>query len=338
MASDCPLCHGHQRRPVCTTRDFLYGIPGVYSQQTCLECGHVYLHPRPTDAALMQCYPADYSPHQTASAHLDEPTPRDRITSIGQTSHSSKRGIVRTLFRQVPGLRRFLNWLGQEQATIVIPPHRVGQSRLLEIGCAHGGYLERAQTAGWIVDGVEPSSAAADRARSRGFHVHIGTLDSAPLENESREAVAMWMVLEHVPDPRTTLTQIYQRLTPGGMLLFSVPNGSSIETRLFGRYWLHFDVPRHLHVFRKPVIKRLLTEVGYIDVQIIHQASLRTWFGAIAAWGKDRYPLSAWPDRWMNYFRDQPPTALRWLALVPAKLLAMVGQSAAITVVAKKPG
>ena len=57
--------------------------------------------------------------------------------------------------------------------------------------------------------GVEPGAAAAEEARGSGLNVHHGVLDSLDYERESFDLVAAWMVLEHVPDPRTTLTQMH---------------------------------------------------------------------------------------------------------------------------------
>jgi SAM-dependent methyltransferase len=96
------------------------------------------------------------------------------------------------------------------------------RGRLLEIGCATGEFLMEARQAGWQVWGVEPSPFMAAEARRGGLEV---ATDFAP-ENYAEGAfdvVHMNHVLEHVPEPSTTLRGIYRVLAPTGLLVIEVP-------------------------------------------------------------------------------------------------------------------
>lgn len=341
----CPLCGASKKNELCTITDATYGIEGTYQVVRCVSCQHMYLNPRPADTSLIDIYPAEYAPHsesQSAETDRDE-TDRDETAAANQANQHALMsglppvGFVRRIFRLIPGLRPFLNWLGQENATYLPPPEKDQQSRLLEVGCAHGSFMARGSDAGWIVDGVEPSAMAAEAARKRGFGVFCGLLADAGVASSSREMVAMWMVLEHVPDPVDVVEQVFRILTPGGTFACSVPNASTWERWMFGRYWLGYDAPRHLQVFTAKRLKRLLSDRGFTDIRIIYQANTRYWWGSTAAWGLSKFPNQSWPGRWMEYFKTEPPAVWKWLLLLPGKLVSVTRCSGRITVVAQKP-
>ena len=101
--------------------------------------------------------------------------------------------------------------------------------RLLDVGCAKGGFLAAARDAGFVVRGVEPAEAAAAVARRLGLDVVVGTLDDVPLAASSLEVVTAWHVLEHIPEPLDTLIRLRRELVPGGHLLIEVPNAESVK-------------------------------------------------------------------------------------------------------------
>jgi 2-polyprenyl-3-methyl-5-hydroxy-6-metoxy-1,4-benzoquinol methylase len=328
----CPICGDKEYGRLHCIADYIYGLEGLYCVVRCQACKHIYLNPRPTDASLMDCYPEEYAPyHANLEAEKTLPTPKPQ-----ETRRQASSAHWRTWFKRIPGLRRFLYWLGLDYATVLPHPPLPGQSRLLEIGCADGLFLQRAADYGWIVDGIEPNSTAAAQCLRRGFAVQNALFSDSQVEDASREAVMFWMVLEHVTDPLQLLIESRRILAPGGLLAFSIPNGGSFERHLFGKYWLGFEAPRHLQVFTSSQIRHILAELGYEQVQIVHQASLRYWWGSLAAWGKVHFPRQQWPARWMTYFLNDPPPAWQWLLLIPGKLLTFLHCSGRITVVARK--
>jgi SAM-dependent methyltransferase len=140
----------------------------------------------------------------------------------------------------------------------------VGEGRLLDVGCATGVDLERFQQAGWHVTGVEMSPYAASLTRARlGCEVVDGHFDEAPIEPRQFDAVRLSHVLEHLPSPRRSLEKIHRLLRPGGLLWLEVPNAASTETRLFGRHWFQWDLPRHLYHFTPETLTRMLRETGF---------------------------------------------------------------------------
>ena len=110
--------------------------------------------------------------------------------------------------------------------------------RLLDVGCSAGLFSELARAAGWEVLGIEPSRWLADRARDRlGEAVLCARLEEVTLTPASFDAVCLWDVLEHVPDPEAFLARAVAALRPGGLLALNVPNLRSWIARALGRRW-----------------------------------------------------------------------------------------------------
>jgi SAM-dependent methyltransferase len=61
--------------------------------------------------------------------------------------------------------------------------------------------------------------------------------------------------LEHISDPYAALESAISLLKKDGQLIISVPNFASNERRIFGMFWRHVDVPRHLFHFSPKTIE-----------------------------------------------------------------------------------
>ncbi len=133
----------------------------------------------------------------------------------------------------------------------------------LDIGCGRGLLLNKLKERGWDPHGTELSEEAAAYARDRlNLPVTTKTLEDARFADNSFDLVILWHVLEHVPDPRSTLREVSRILKPGGTLLVAVPNFGSPEARMAGPGWFHLDVPRHLTHFTYRSLREALAGAG----------------------------------------------------------------------------
>jgi 2-polyprenyl-3-methyl-5-hydroxy-6-metoxy-1,4-benzoquinol methylase len=159
------------------------------------------------------------------------------------------------------------------------------RGRLLDIGSAEGTLLAVGAERGWEVEGVEVATAMVEQVReTHGFTVHQGMLESVALEPASYDLVIMNHVLEHVENPRTTLTRIAQLLTPGGIVRIEVPNLASLSSRfknlqsrlrLKANPWKHYATGHHFWYFTPATLRYALQESGLEVIRM--KAPARLW-------------------------------------------------------------
>jgi 2-polyprenyl-3-methyl-5-hydroxy-6-metoxy-1,4-benzoquinol methylase len=154
-------------------------------------------------------------------------------------------------------------------------PHYIARGKVLEIGCGNGSGLERLRELGWEdLHGVELSATAASHAAKLGFDVRTGTVESAleAYPDNSFDAIVSAMVLEHLVNPFEVVRQIARKLKPGGEFLFSTVIRDSLDGRVFGRYGVSYDVPRHMVFFRKRDLDEMLRS-RFQEVKSWHQST-----------------------------------------------------------------
>jgi SAM-dependent methyltransferase len=140
-------------------------------------------------------------------------------------------------------------------------PERAG---LLDIGTGSGFVLELAHDNGWTgVRGVEPSGDAITRARP-----DIGPLIAADVmrpglfEHGSFDAVTMFQVLDHMPDPVALLAECREVLRPGGVVLAFNHNVNAWSARLLGERSPIIDV-EHTYLYSTATIRALFDRAGF---------------------------------------------------------------------------
>jgi SAM-dependent methyltransferase len=258
----CSLCDSRISIELYHLTDTAYFVPGEFILRRCAACGLMYLSPRPTPAAITQYYPANYSPFR-------RPVEDERWR------------LMRWMRRRKLSRRRQLieRYLGRPRG------------RVLDVGAATGLFLHEMALGGWETAGVELVESAAQAARKRfGLEIFQGTLAEAPYGPEMFDTVTFWDVLEHTYSPKQELIHAARLLRPNGIVALSVPNWDSFDRGLFGRHWQGLDSPRHLYVFSRPTLTRLLHEAGFGELYWIcfmpgyfaFLASLQRWLNSLS--------------------------------------------------------
>src|SRR5262249_39926488 len=75
------------------------------------------------------------------------------------------------------------------------------------------------------------------------------------------DAVTLWDVLEHVPDPCGFLARCRVLLRPEGRLFLNVPDLGSLEARILGARW-PLLLPEHLNYFTRDSLRRVACRAG----------------------------------------------------------------------------
>lgn len=131
--------------------------------------------------------------------------------------------------------------------------------RILDIGCGRGNLLKELSNLGCECHGVEREGFRQEKSNTAsGIYLHNGKLDEQNFPDGYFDLVIIWHVLEHLDNPFVTLDHIHRLLSDGALMVISVPNYSSIQSKLFGHYWFHLDIPRHLYHFNPGVLKKML--------------------------------------------------------------------------------
>ena len=113
---------------------------------------------------------------------------------------------------------RCTHWL-RRLLSLRIPPARV-----LEVGCAHGGYVALLGWAGYEAVGTELSAEVAQFAHDTfGVRVLAGPVETQPFEPGSFDVVVLNDVLEHLPDPVATLRHCAGLLSGNGFFVIQTP-------------------------------------------------------------------------------------------------------------------
>jgi SAM-dependent methyltransferase len=139
---------------------------------------------------------------------------------------------------------------------------RVGRrgGRLLDFGCGTGHLLRR------LSDHFEAYGYDAS-AEARGM-CRLTAPDAVVLEEwhslplRSLDVVVSLHTLEHLPQPRPIVEALAQRLKPGGIFLFVVPNPSGFGRRLKGRGWFAYRDPTHCSVLSRGEWLTMARRVG----------------------------------------------------------------------------
>lgn len=113
-------------------------------------------------------------------------------------------------------------------------------SRVLDYGCGVGGFLKALNSQGFVPFGVEFDSDAAQFAANNAHceAMSVETFHKLPTP-PCFEAIHLGDVLEHLPNPSSTLKDLLFFLKPGGMLFVEGPletNSSPVfwSARVFG--------------------------------------------------------------------------------------------------------
>ncbi|MFZ0044043.1 MAG: class I SAM-dependent methyltransferase [Solirubrobacteraceae bacterium] len=245
IRTNCPFCYGDIEHRFKGIADRLQTTSQTFAVDECVTCQAGMLNPAPA-GDVSRFYPPHY-----LSGEGSEPTQSRRFDLERWYRYNQYRYDFKLL----------------EMATGT----SIGSTAsYVDLGCGSGERVTFAADQGCPrTVGVDKFDFAKSAAQRRADLVNSDLLDFAP--DERFRTVSMFHVLEHLPDPVRILAHIKNRvLEPGGDLIVQVPNYGSLEARCFRGRWVGLDAPRHYWHFNGEVLRRLLTEQGYV-VRAVYQ-------------------------------------------------------------------
>ena len=150
--------------------------------------------------------------------------------------------------------------------------------RLLDVGCAHGWFLELAGRR-YETLGVEPDRQVSEFAMARGLPVREGFFPDDLKQEETFDVIVFNDVIEHIPAISGVLDACRDRLNSGGVLVLNLPSSRGIFYQIattlarlglgasFERLWQK-DMPSpHVHYFDPKTLKSLVERHGFTEVR-----------------------------------------------------------------------
>jgi 2-polyprenyl-3-methyl-5-hydroxy-6-metoxy-1,4-benzoquinol methylase len=197
----------------------------MFDYYRCPSCGLIFLSPIPSNLG-------DY---YTAAYHSNPPT-REHLLSMAAADHY-----------KIELVQRF-----------------VSGGRLLEIGPSWGSFTYLAKAAGFQVEALEMDAGCCTYLNEVVGVKSVNESDvcTALPKLDRYDVIALWHVIEHIPDPWAALQAIAGALLPGGIVIMAAPNPSALQFRILGRFWAHVDAPRHVELIPASLLARHMASLG----------------------------------------------------------------------------
>lgn len=255
----CEFCGSDQAEVVFRQQDLLHRVSDEeFTVVRCERCDFLYLNPRPTQSEIGKYYPSQY---------FGPPSPPRRFSTV-------KRWLMEDFYGYPSSepngswrwLRKLALWPEMMRRAAcgrgILP--WVGRGRLLDVGSGHGVNAAMLAQQGWQVSGLDLSPEAVKQARTLlGDRVQVGDLLTVRYPDQAFDLVLMSHSLEHMYHLDRVLAEVRRILDDRGVLVIAIPNAGSLEAKLFGRWWVNWDPPRHLYHFTRTTLERLLERAGF---------------------------------------------------------------------------
>jgi 2-polyprenyl-3-methyl-5-hydroxy-6-metoxy-1,4-benzoquinol methylase len=229
----CPLCVSQS---IIKQGIIRYSVPTMFSTST------VNLNLNPELYKCLQCYSA-------FSANI-----------IGEEE-------AKTLYQQGESSNRWISNLFEvEKPRIVVStlePLLKAGSKVLDIGCAAGNFLDFAKKKQCLTYGLEYSKHNLDLLKKNG---HVAYSDIKKL-TEEYDLITAFDVIEHLYDVNEFINSCLDSLSPTGHLAIVTGDISSLSSRLTKNNWWYVSYPEHV-VF--PSIKYFQSHPRLKNIRLVH--------------------------------------------------------------------
>jgi 2-polyprenyl-3-methyl-5-hydroxy-6-metoxy-1,4-benzoquinol methylase len=208
------------------------------------------------------------------------------------------------------------------------------QGRLLEVGPALGIFAVQAKSSGFEVSAIELDhqccsflNNVAKIPTQQSSEPEIALLKAMP-----QHAIALWHVIEHLPNPWAVIEACSLKLESGGYLFIAAPNPDSFQHRVMRSHWPHTDAPRHLYLIPPQALIEFAQSQG---MELVHYTTNDRYANQMNRFG--------WQRLLMNTVRFLPFKVAMYLAGYVLHLAMMgfdrrEGQGSAYTIVLQKQG
>ena len=282
---ECPICGSTRHRKWCDGYDRLHRISSqCFIYHRCDSCSLVFLSLRPKEEDIFKFYPEEYQPHQTGcNSDFIQNRPlkiqdvkQEKIVKAADFHNKLGARVIHLINGRLDFINARLNYLFPYNVPTKIEefykPSSPGLT-LLDFGCGSAFFLNKAQQNGWRTLGVDFSPVAVESALSAGHKAFV--VDSKEYQSMSESSIdfiRMNHVFEHLYSPIKVLKDLHFKLKKGGSIHIAVPNPFGFSSSVFRSRWHGLDCPRHVMLYSPLLLKKILSDCGFGDFQILQEA------------------------------------------------------------------
>jgi SAM-dependent methyltransferase len=234
---NCPVCKSSNIENILNLNCGRFDNSSLYRNAVvngCNDCGHIYNGLCAEEVeALIKYYNEEYAPINMSALYKTGNMPG---------------GDGPVAFERYNALYHFIS------------PYIDHNSRILDVGCAMGGFLDYLNQKGVNnLAGIDLIENFVKHVKQKGkYDIKLGSAESIPFGDNSFDVLIVNQVIEHMIDPSKIFKEAKRILVKGGIIYLGVPDASRYEdTCSFDFYWLlirdhihHFDI-KHLNLLAK---------------------------------------------------------------------------------------
>lgn len=156
---------------------------------------------------------------------------------------------------------------------------------VLDAGCGDGEYSRKIMKITPSVVSMDLSSAALKSLKEEGNLTLVGDAGNLPLKSQFSNAVISLSVLEYVEDPKRAIMEFERVLKPGGYLIITVPNLTSLYTIqrklriMLGRYIYYRNIILYSRDSLHALFKGTKFKIETHDYDVLYFNILNKIFG-----------------------------------------------------------
>ena len=173
-------------------------------------------------------------------------------------------------------------------------PGRERAFRLVDYGCGSGAFVRMAVLFGFDAEGIDLSPSRRRIAAAHGAVVHESWEERDRHSPGPLDAVTLFEVLEHVPEPLELLREVTRRLRSGGVVIIEVPDATDVTSGERFEDFHKLNPLEHVNAFTPRTLDQLCRRAGLARVtKPVAHVTTRSSDVARTEAGRMAFPLRA---------------------------------------------
>jgi 2-polyprenyl-3-methyl-5-hydroxy-6-metoxy-1,4-benzoquinol methylase len=310
---ECVVCDSDESKKLFVATDLKHKNKGEWSLRKCVGCGLVLISPIPKN--LSKYYPNDYLSYKDYPVAKIPTFKKFALKNYFNYSHLNVKSSLKT---DIYGILYYL--FTKFNRSRIIP---FSKGLLLDIGCGSGEFLSSQKGLGWNVRGIDFNKEAVKVAKKHGLNVIFAQYDIHKFPTNNFDVITASFLFEHLTTPLSFLKKTHFELKKGGLIVIDTPNTNALDLKLFGNLWYSLDTPRHIYMFNKKNISKMLTKNGFAIKKISFSPNPAHFIKSVNFWLNSK----------KIKFRFSPRNKLFYIFTFPLSLLGLTPE---MTIYAKK--